>query len=199
LDMSPSIRRCQPECVIADIDYLRPFYSLWDRSLEAEVLAHLCLPLERMIKDLSHGMRPKMALACALPFRPRLLVWDEPFSGLDPLVRDEFMDGLLRHTCEMTVLISSHELAEIEHVTTHLAFLDKGRVLFEEPMDDLKARLRRVRLALDGRPQIKELPREWLDVRIEGNIVCTDRTLHPLSDCPASTRRLGTAEQGERV
>jgi ABC-2 type transport system ATP-binding protein len=98
-------------------------------------------------------------------------VLDEPFSGLDPLVRDEFMGGLLRHTREMTVLISSHELVEIEHVTTHLAFLDKGRVLFEEPMDDLKARLRRVRLILDGRPQIKELPREWMDVRIEGNIV----------------------------
>lgn len=158
--------------VRAYIDYLRPFYSLWDRTLEAEILAQLCLPLKRKIKDLSHGMRLKMALACALPFRPRLLVLDEPFSGLDPLVRDEFMDGLLRHTREMTVLISSHELVEIEPVTTHLAFLDNGRVLFQEPMDDLKARLRRVRLTFDGRPQpIKGLPQEWLDVRIEGNTV----------------------------
>jgi ABC-2 type transport system ATP-binding protein len=57
--------------VMAYIDYLCPFYSLWDRSLETEILTQLCLPLERQIKDLSHGMRLKMALACALPFRPQ--------------------------------------------------------------------------------------------------------------------------------
>lgn len=50
----------------------------------------------RFAQDLSHGMRLKMALACALPFRPKLLILDEPFSGVDPLVRDEFMEGLLR-------------------------------------------------------------------------------------------------------
>ena len=67
--------------------YLRPFYPAWDRDLEAEILAQLCLPPDRKIKNLSHGMRLKMALACALLFLPKLLVLDEPFSGLDPLVR----------------------------------------------------------------------------------------------------------------
>jgi ABC-2 type transport system ATP-binding protein len=80
--------------VMASPPHLRPFYPRWDRALEAEILARLHLPLQRKIKDLSHGMRLKMALACALPFRPRLLVLDEPLSSLDPLVRDEFMDGL---------------------------------------------------------------------------------------------------------
>ena len=69
-------------------------------------------------------MRMKMALACALPFRPKLLVLDEPFSGLDPLVRDEFMEGLLRQAGEMTVLISTHELSDLENVATHVAFLE---------------------------------------------------------------------------
>ena len=86
------------------LDYLRPFYPTWDRALEAEILARLRLPPERRIKDLSHGMRMKMALACALPFRPKLLVLDEPFSGLDPLVRDEFMEGLLHQAGEMTIV-----------------------------------------------------------------------------------------------
>ena len=118
--------------------YLRPFYPTWDRKLEAEILAELRLPPERKIKDLSHGMRLKMALACALPFRPRLLVLDEPFSGLDPLVRDEFMENLLRQAGDgMTILISSHELMELEGVATHVAFLDRGRLLFQEPMSDL--------------------------------------------------------------
>ena len=92
----------------------------------------------------------KMALACALPFRPRLLVLDEPFSGLDPLVRDEFMEGLRQQAGEMTILISSHELSEIEEVTTHVAFLDHGTVLFQEAMSDLTARLRHVRVTLEG-------------------------------------------------
>src|SRR5947207_2264172 len=68
--------------------YLRPFYPTWDTALEKSILSELRLPLERKIGDLSHGMRMKMSLACALPFRPKLLVLDEPFSGLDPLVRD---------------------------------------------------------------------------------------------------------------
>ena len=132
------------------IAYLRPFYPAWDRDLEAEILAQLRLPPERKIKNLSHGMRLKMALACALPFRPKLLVLDEPFSGLDPLVRDEFMENLLRQAGDgMTILISSHELMELEGVATHVAFLDRGRLLFQETMEDLTGRLREVHVTLD--------------------------------------------------
>src|SRR5207237_9238609 len=124
------------------LDYLRPFYPKWDRDLEATIRRDLRLPPGRKIGDLSHGMRMKMSLACALPFRPKLLVLDEPFSGLDPLVRDEFMEGLLQQAGEMTILISSHELSEIDGVATHVAFLDEGRLLFEESMSDLVARFR---------------------------------------------------------
>jgi ABC-2 type transport system ATP-binding protein len=67
------------------VAYLRPFYATWDRDLEASILRQLRLPLGHKIGHLSHGMRMKMALLCALPFRPKLLILDEPFSGLDPL------------------------------------------------------------------------------------------------------------------
>src|SRR3954470_10505597 len=158
---------------VADyIAYLRPFYPNWDRELEVDILAQLRLPPDRKIKNLSHGMRLKMALACALPFRPKLLVLDEPFSGLDPLVRDEFMENLLRQAGDgMTILISSHELMELEGVATHVAFLDRGRLLFQEPMNDLTDRLREVHVTLDGgaRPPA-QMPKEWLDFRISGNV-----------------------------
>src|SRR6202049_2382532 len=131
------------------LDYLRPFYSRWDRVLEASILGQLRLPPERRIGDLSHGMRMKMALACALPFRPKLLILDEPFSGLDPLVRDEFMEQLLLQAGEMTVLISSHELGEIDGGATHVAFLDEGTLLFEESMADLTNRFREVRVTTE--------------------------------------------------
>ena len=151
--------------------YLRPFYPTWDRALEAEILAQLRLPPERKIKDLSHGMRLKMALACALPFRPKLLVLDEPFSGLDPLVRDEFMENVLRHDGDLTILISSHELMELEGVATHVAFLDRGKLLFQEPMNDLIERLREVHVTLESKARMPAvMPNEWLDFRVSGNV-----------------------------
>jgi ABC-2 type transport system ATP-binding protein len=118
-------------------DYLRPYYPRWDVKLESALREQLRLPAERRIRHLSHGMRLKMALACALSFRPRLLVLDEPFSGLDALVRDEVNEGFLQQAAGLTVLISSHELAEIERIATHVAFLSAGRLLFQGTMEAL--------------------------------------------------------------
>jgi len=154
------------------LDYLRPFYPLWDRELERSILAQLRLPGDRKIGALSHGMRMKMSLACALPFRPKLLVLDEPFSGLDPLVRDEFMEGLLEQAGQMTILISSHELSEIDGVATHVAFLDEGKLLFQESMSDLTGRFREVRVTLAGDARTNgHLPKEWLQPRALGNVL----------------------------
>lgn len=154
------------------LDYLRPFYPSWDRALEASILARLQCPLDRKIAHLSHGTRVKAALACALPFRPRLLILDEPFSGLDPLVREEFMAGVLQQAGELTLLISSHELAEIEHVSTQIGFMDSGRMLIEEPMSELSARLREIRVTLESAAAVPErLPEQWLQLQALGNVV----------------------------
>jgi ABC-2 type transport system ATP-binding protein len=117
-------------------------------------------------------MRMKMALACALPFRPRVLILDEPFSGLDPLVRDEFMERLLHQAGEMTILISSHELSEIEGVTTHVGFIDQGRLLFQESMTELTDRFRLVRVTLES-PGVPPdpAPEGWLQTTLAGNVV----------------------------
>jgi ABC-2 type transport system ATP-binding protein len=112
-------------------EYLRPCYADWDRNLEEEIRGQLALPPYRKIGELSHGMRMKMALACALPFRPKLLVLDEPLSGLDPLARDELIGGFMRQAGETTILISSHELDEVERFATHVGFLHEGRLLFQ--------------------------------------------------------------------
>jgi ABC-2 type transport system ATP-binding protein len=154
------------------LSYVRPFYPRWDKTLEASILTQFRLPLGRKIGNLSHGMRMKLALACALPFRPKVLILDEPFSGLDPLVRDEFMEGLLHQAGEMTVLVSSHELTEIEGVATHVAFLDEGTLLFEEGMNDLTARFREVHLTLDREVSApSQAPKGWLNIRTLGNVV----------------------------
>jgi ABC-2 type transport system ATP-binding protein len=125
-------------------EYLRPCYADWDRSLEEEIRGQLALPPNRKIGELSHGMRMKMALACALSFRPKLLVLDEPLSGLDPLARDELIGGFMHQASETTILISSHELDEVERFATHVGFLHEGRLLFQGSVGALAEHARSV-------------------------------------------------------
>jgi len=154
------------------LKYLGPFYPTWDKDLEASVCRQLSLPLNQKIRNLSHGMRIKAALACALPFRPKLLILDEPFSGLDSLVRDEFMEELLALAGEMTILISSHELGEIEGLATDIAFIEEGRLLFQESMSDLTGRFREVRVTLDHEAAVpKAAPKDWLCIRALGTVL----------------------------
>ena len=124
--------------------FWRPFYPAWDLARERELLDLFRLPMERKLKHLSRGMRMKAALVSSLAYRPELIVLDEPFSGLDPLVRDEFIEGLLAHAEESTILISSHDLAEIESFASHVGFLDEGRMQFSEEMAVLAERFREV-------------------------------------------------------
>ena len=125
-------------------DYLRPAYPTWDYPLEQQLRSQLRLPPARRISDLSHGMRLKLALACAMAYRPKLLVLDEPFSGLDALTRDEMIGEFLREPREMSILISSHELDEVERLATHVAFLDEGRLLFQGTLDELREHSREI-------------------------------------------------------
>jgi ABC-2 type transport system ATP-binding protein len=152
--------------------YLRRFYPTWDQSLEKSLLKQLELPLERKIGHLSHGMRIKMALACALAYRPKLLVLDEPFSGLDPLVRKEFMESLMGQAGETTILISSHELGELENSATHVAFIDGGKLAFQESMEALTGRVRKIFVTLARPATAPENPPDaWLDIRAAGNVI----------------------------
>ena len=86
----------------------------------------------------------KAALASSLAYRPRLLVLDEPFTGLDPLVRDELVEGLVDSAQETTMLISSHDLAEIESFATHVGYLDQGQLNFSETLSVLSDRFREI-------------------------------------------------------
>lgn len=128
------------------LDYCRPFYPTWDRELEATLLKQFALPESRKLAQLSRGMLMKAALLSSLAYRPRLLVLDEPFSGLDALVRDEFIRGVLEVSAlgEWTVLVSSHDIEEVERLADHVALLGAGRLRLSEPTESLQRRFRRV-------------------------------------------------------
>ncbi len=144
--------------------YLKPFYPAWDDALALDMVRQFDLPLDRRLRHLSRGMRMKAALASSLAYRPELIVLDEPFTGLDPLVRQELIAGLLGQAEGTTILISSHDLAEIESFASHIGYLEDGALRFAEEASALAARFRQVEITFDAPPA---LPREWPGAWIE--------------------------------
>lgn len=107
----------------------------------AELIKGFDLPAKRKIKALSKGMRAKVSLSLALASAPPLLILDEPTSGLDTMVRREFLESMVDLAAGgRTVLLSSHQIAEVERVASHVAFLHQGKLLLTEPLEELKAR-----------------------------------------------------------
>jgi ABC-2 type transport system ATP-binding protein len=152
--------------------YLRPFYPSWDRDLEDELVKQFQLPLDRKLAKLSRGTHMKAALASSLAYRPKLIVLDEPFGGLDPLVRDEVIEGLLERASESTILVSSHDLADIENLVSHIGYLDRGYLRLSEEMTTLAARFREVELTLDQAAVLPAtLPDTWTQVSASAAVV----------------------------
>jgi ABC-2 type transport system ATP-binding protein len=124
--------------------YLDSYQDLADQFL---------LDSRARLGTLSKGQYAKVGLALALAIDPEVLILDEPTSGLDLLVRREFLASMVRLAGQgRTILISSHQVAEVERVASHVAFLAGGRVLLAAPMDELRSLVVRVRLQCEGPP-----------------------------------------------
>ncbi len=142
--------------------YLKPFYPTWDDARASELVAQFRLPLDRPIKHFSRGMQMKASLASSLAYHPKLLVLDEPFSGLDPLTREELIEALLECGPETSIVVSSHDLADIESFASHIGYLDKGRLEFGEELATLSARFREIEVTLDEPALPAPWPTHWL-------------------------------------
>src|SRR5581483_6244520 len=158
--------------VSAFFEFLRPFYPSWDRDLEHDLIRQFDLPLDRKLSKLSRGMRMKAALASALAFHPKLIVLDEPLTGLDPLVRDELIQGLLERAEESTVFISSHDLGEIESFASHIGYLERGELRLSEELSTLSDRFREVELTFDSPPVLPaQAPDTWMQLSSSAAVV----------------------------
>ncbi len=153
------------------LDYCRPLYPNWDKAFEAQLLTQFDLPLATKLKDLSRGMRMKAALLSSLAYRPKLVVLDEPFSGLDPLVRDEFIRGLLELTEQegWTVFVSSHDIEEVQRLADRIAIINRGQLALDETSDSLQSRFRAVEVVLPDQSRAPvSLPTDWLHAEQAG-------------------------------
>jgi ABC-2 type transport system ATP-binding protein len=147
----------------------------WDRDFEKKLLASFDLPLKTRLSALSRGQKMKAALLSSLAYRPQLVVLDEPFSGLDPLVRDEFLTGLLEltETEGWTVWISSHDIEEVERFADRVAILHDGKLDIQEDVDVLQSRFRQVDLWFDGEAALPAagLSADWLNGQVAGRSI----------------------------
>jgi ABC-2 type transport system ATP-binding protein len=160
-----------PEWMTVDyfLAYVRGFYPKWDLALEADLRQQMDLPGDRRLRDLSRGMKMKAALVSVLSYRPEVLILDEPFTGLDPLSRDEFIEGLLDQAGEMTILLSSHDLAEMESFASHIGYLEGGKLRFSEETASLSARFREVLISGASIPE--DCPADWLQPETAGSVL----------------------------
>jgi len=160
----------------AYLRHLEAVYPAWDPALADELVREFELPLDCRLQNLSRGMRMKAALAATLAYRPKLILLDEPFSGLDLLVREQLLESIIDRTPEATVLLASHDLSEFESVATHVAYLNQGQLQFVEEMPELLGRFREIEVTLEH-PLEKEagsnvsVPSSWLHLQAEGSAV----------------------------
>src|SRR5437868_4137934 len=122
------------------IRYSRAFYANWDDAYAEQLRTSFALDPGATIKTLSKGQKARVGLLVALAHRPPLIVLDEPSSGLDPIVRRDILEAIMRTIADegRTVLFSSHLLDEVERVADHVTMISHGRVALSAPLGELK-------------------------------------------------------------
>jgi ABC-2 type transport system ATP-binding protein len=142
------------------MEFMRPIYPRWDQKYAEELARRFDLKPQQKIKGLSHGQRVKAALLLALARRPRLLVLDEPTTGLDPVARVEVLGELMAALAdeERTILFSSHNTLDVEQISDQITFIDRGRIIDSDDKEAFLDRWRRLRLVLPPDVAVPRLP-----------------------------------------
>jgi ABC-2 type transport system ATP-binding protein len=139
--------------------FIRSIYEAWDEDYARALLKRFDLRTEQRIKGLSHGQRTKAMLLLVLARRPRLLLLDEPTTGLDPVARHEILrelTDLLTHEGR-SVLFSSHNTQDVEQISDQITFIDRGRIVESRDKETFLDRWRRVRVEVPTGVLLPEL------------------------------------------
>jgi ABC-2 type transport system ATP-binding protein len=124
------------------LDYIVGVHPRFDRAKAEGFLAKTTIQCTSKVRELSKGMVTQLHLALVMAIDARLLVLDEPTLGLDILYRKQFYDSLLNDYFDRsrTIVVTTHQVEEIEHVLTDLLFIDRGRIVFHSSMDEFESR-----------------------------------------------------------
>jgi len=142
------------------MDLMASIYPRWDGLYAQALLGRFGLKAPQKIAGVSHGQRVKAALLLALARRPRLLILDEPTTGLDPIARQEVLSELMAGMVdeERTVLFSSHNTRDVEQIADAITFIDRGRIVDADDKENYLQRWRRIELDLPAGVELPALP-----------------------------------------
>jgi ABC-2 type transport system ATP-binding protein len=152
------------------IGFCRSLYANWNDSSCRHLLDLFGLDENQKVKSLSKGMLVKLSLLLAVAHDPEVLVLDEPMAGLDPLAREEFLDGVLRSICqrEQTVLFSTHSLDDVQRLADTVGILYAGRLLVHRRIDELLATTKRIRATVADGQFPADVPANVVWQRLQG-------------------------------
>jgi len=139
----PEIDHLYPWMNIAQAaDFTRTFYADWDEAKYRELIKFLNLQEDMKISKISKGQRAKTKLLLTVSRRAPYLLMDEPLSGIDILTREEIINTLIRdyREGEQTIIISTHEIAEVESLVDEVIFLDRGQIKLSGNAEDLRVK-----------------------------------------------------------
>jgi len=124
------------------LDYLAGIHPRFDRAKAEGFLARTSISRDSKVRELSKGMIVQLHLALVMAIDARLLVLDEPTLGLDILFRKQFYDSLLNDYFDhsRTIVVTTHQVEELQHILTDLMFIDRGRIVLNGTMEELEAR-----------------------------------------------------------
>ena len=181
-------------------DYLRGLYPNWDAELESRIRARLKVPDRRSLRALSRGERMKTAIAAALPFAPELVIMDEPLGGLDPVSREEVVDLLIDRAPDTTMLLSSHDLADLERLATHVVVMHAGRLILQDDVETVLSSFRAV--TVRGASGEHRPTPDWLGVQGQGDDLrfvhsrFTETSLAEIQSAVGSDAKIAVARMG---
>lgn len=169
--VAEDMRLYEGQTIAFHMDFVKSIFDSWDDAYAANLLRSFDLKKEQKVKGLSHGQRVKATLLLALARRPKLLVFDEPTTGLDPAVRKEVIDEMMNalESESHSILFSSHNTLDVEQISDYITFIHAGRIIESCNKEDFMDGWRRIRLSNpDGKP-IPELP-NLKDVQQNGRL-----------------------------
>jgi ABC-2 type transport system ATP-binding protein len=142
------------------MNFIRSIYPNWDARYAQTLLKRFGLREEQKIKRLSHGQRVKATLLLVFARRPKLLVLDEPTTGLDPVARHEILRELTGVMANegRSILFSSHNTQDVEQISDQITFIDRGRIIDSMDKETYLDRWRRLRLEVPFGIDLPALP-----------------------------------------
>ena len=128
------------------LDYVAGVHPRFDREKAEGFLSRTTIRSAHKVRELSKGMVTQLHLALVMAINARLLILDEPTLGLDMLFINGFYESLLNDYCDRsrTILVATHQVAEIQHVLTDVMFLDRGRIALAHSLEEIESRYREV-------------------------------------------------------